>query len=259
MSGVRWQRLASERRQAQNFELRRKGVRPDILLLHYTGMTSADSAVERLICEESRVSCHYLVDERGRVVQMVDERLRAWHAGVSSWAGETDINSRSIGIEIHNPGHEFGYQDFPAPQMRAVVALCRDIVARHVIQPWRVLGHSDIAPDRKADPGERFPWVDLAAAGVGLWVSPCDIGGDLGLGRGDHGGAVGALQLALWQLGYGLSVTGVYDRPTEQCVTAFQRHWRPAKVDGRADVSTIITLERLLEEIRAVARQHGGR
>src|SRR5882724_3577295 len=144
----------------------------DILLLHYTGMQSGVTACERLCDASANVSSHYLVYEDGRVDQLVPEARRAWHAGVSSWKGETDINSRSIGIEIVNPGHEFGYRDFPEAQIEAVKTLCRDIVARHTIPAARVLAHSDVAPARKEDPGEKFPWDRLAAAGIGLWVAP---------------------------------------------------------------------------------------
>ena len=144
----------------------------DILLLHYTGMRSGEAACERLTDAAAKVSSHYLVYEDGRIDQLVPEVRRAWHAGVASWKGESEINSRSVGIEIVNPGHEFGYRDFPGAQIEAVIALCRDIVARHAIPPSRVLAHSDVAPGRKLDPGERFPWARLAAAGVGLWITP---------------------------------------------------------------------------------------
>ena len=239
-------RFTVRQRPAVNFNARRGRGKPDLLLLHYTGMQDAERAVDWLTCEQSQVSCHYLVDETGLTTQMVEEAERAWHAGASHWAGDTDINSCSIGIEIHNPGHEFGYPAFPDDQIMAVIALSRDIVERNGIAPWRVLAHSDVAPLRKADPGELFPWKQLAEAGVGLWLEPATPEGDEGLGPDDACGEVGDLQLALWQLGYGLSVTGNYDRLTEHCVTAFQRHWRPAKVNGRADRSTRRTLAELL-------------
>ncbi len=153
---------------AVNFEPRRGGLRPSILLMHYTGMASAERAIGWLCSAESRVSCHYLVSETGRIVQMVREEMRAWHAGESFWAGETDINSASIGIEVHNPGHGSFYPPFPEPQMQAVEALSLDILARHDIRPERVLAHSDVAPARKEDPGEKFPWARLAEAGVAV-------------------------------------------------------------------------------------------
>ena len=146
-----------------------------MLLLHYTGMTTGEAALERLKDPTSEVSCHYLVFEDGVILQMVPESRRAWHAGQSEWSGTTDINSQSIGIEIVNPGHAHGYRDFPPMQMEAVVALCRDLIARWAIVPWRVLAHSDVAPQRKMDPGERFDWRLLANAGVGLWVEPAPI------------------------------------------------------------------------------------
>jgi N-acetylmuramoyl-L-alanine amidase len=138
-----------------NHDERKLGV--DLLLLHYTGMKTAADARARLIDPAAKVSSHYLVDEDGGIAQLVPEARRAWHAGLSSWKSVTDINSCSVGIEIVNPGHEFGYRDFPEAQIEAVIALCRDIVARHSIPARRVLAHSDVAPARKEDPGERFP------------------------------------------------------------------------------------------------------
>jgi N-acetylmuramoyl-L-alanine amidase len=228
---------------------RRDGKRPDILLLHYTGMASAEAACRRLCDPHSGVSCHYLVDEHGGIVQMVEEHLRAWHAGQSFWGGERDINSRSIGIEIHNRGHEADYPDFPEAQMAAVIALCRDIVVRWPIAPERVLAHSDVAPRRKLDPGEKFDWRRLHAAGIGHWVEPEPIGEDTGLGQGDEGEAVVALQRELAGYGYDVPQSGRFDAATAATVTAFQRHFRPARVDGRADRSTCATLARLLASL----------
>jgi N-acetylmuramoyl-L-alanine amidase len=209
-------------------------------------MPSAEGALDWLCDPRSQVSAHYFVFEDGRVVQLVPELRRAWHAGVSWWDAETDINSRSIGIEISNPGHDYGYPDFPAVQMEAVAALCRDIVSRRRIPPERVLAHSDIAPARKRDPGEKFDWSWLAARGVGLWIAPARLLGDEGLREGNEGEAVTELQQHLAAYGYGLDVTGRFDRLTAQVVTAFQRHFRPACVDGTADASTRETLLRLL-------------
>ncbi|MGI9383393.1 MAG: N-acetylmuramoyl-L-alanine amidase [Methyloligellaceae bacterium] len=222
-----------------------------MILLHYTGMKSAESALDWLTRTESRVSAHYLVDEAGRITQMVRETERAWHAGRSHWAGETDINSCSVGIEIHNPGHELGYPDFPEPQMAAVEALCLDIAARCDVQRQRVLAHSDVAPARKADPGEKFDWARLARAGLGLWVEPEPLGDDTGLAPGDTGPRVTALHEYLRDFGYSVEVTDNYDLATELAVRAFQRHFRPARVDGRADQSVLRTLERLLEKSRS--------
>ena len=220
--------------------------RPDMIVLHYTGMTSAEAALERLGSREAHVSSHYLVFEDGRIFQLVPEALRAYHAGVSSWEGETDSNSRSIGIEIANPGHDFGYPAFPAVQIEAVIALCRDILARRPMRPDRVVAHSDVAPSRKNDPGEKFPWRELHAARVGHWVEPASLGDDRGLAEGDHGPAVAELQASLAKYGYGIPSVGEFDKPMHDVVVAFQRHFRPARVDGIADRSTTETLRRLL-------------
>jgi N-acetylmuramoyl-L-alanine amidase len=232
---------------AANLEPRRAVGRPSILLLHYTGMASADRALRWLCAAESRVSCHYLIDEAGRITQMVPEAMRAWHAGEAFWAGETDINSASIGIEIQNPGHGLDYVDFPDMQMQAVEALSLDIVARQGIAPHRVLAHSDVAPRRKQDPGEKFDWARLAGAGVGHWVEPARIEGDAGFGEGDDGGEVERLQRRLAEYGYEIAPTGRFCEETALVVAAFQRHFRPALVNGRADHSTIDTLNRLMK------------
>jgi N-acetylmuramoyl-L-alanine amidase len=218
----------------------------DILLLHYTGMASAEEALERLTSAESKVSCHYLVHEDGGVVQMVPEARRAWHAGLGAWAGDSDINARSIGIEIVNPGHEFGYRPFPDVQIQSVIMLAKDIFARYGIPAERVLAHSDIAPRRKTDPGELFPWGTLAAAGVGHWTEPASISGGRFLSEGDRGEPVEALQAMLALYGYGMDINGHFDAATKSVVEAFQRHFRPARVDGIADASTVTTLRNLL-------------
>ena len=224
----------------------RQGGEPDMILLHYTGMETAEAALARLCDAEARVSSHYFVYENGSIVQMVPEARRAWHAGVSSWAGETDINSRSIGIEIVNPGHEFGYPGFPKRQIAAVIALCRGIIARRAIPRDRVLAHSDVAPSRKQDPGEKFPWRLLADSGVGLWVEPVPISDWLSLVPGDTGDTVTELQKSLAEYGYGVPISGDYDQVTRDVVNAFQRHFRPAQIDGMADTSTRETLRLLL-------------
>jgi N-acetylmuramoyl-L-alanine amidase len=223
---------------------------PDMILLHYTGMFDADEALQRLCSPEAEVSTHYFVHEDGRIVQCVREDRRAWHAGAGSWKNDSDINSCSIGIEIANQGHDYGYPDFPRRQMAAVIALCRGIVARRAIPTERVLGHSDIAPARKKDPGEKFPWRLLHDSGVGLWVEPVRIseGGAL-LSRGDSGEAVAALQGDLSRYGYSVFQGGTFDEITRDAVTAFQRHFRPARIDGVADRSTIETLRALLAKL----------
>jgi N-acetylmuramoyl-L-alanine amidase len=194
----------------------------------------------------SQVSAHYFVFEDGRVVQLVPESKRAWHAGASSWAGETDINSSSIGIEIANPGHEFGYREFPRRQIAAVTALCRGILTRNTIPPVRVLGHSDVAPARKQDPGEKFPWRILHDSGVGHWVKPARITDGPLIALGDRGTMVEAMQRSLADYGYGITVNGIYDSTTHEVVTAFQRHFRPERIDGVSDASTRATLQELL-------------
>lgn len=239
-----------DRRPSPNHGRRADGARIDILLLHYTGMPSAEKALEWLCDPQSGVSSHYLVFEDGRVVQMVEESERAWHAGKGYWAGETDINSRSIGIEIANPGHEFGYTDFPAEQIDAVISLCRGILARHPIPPERVLGHSDVAPMRKEDPGERFPWQRLNQEGIGHWDVPDPIVAGGAFRLGDAGNDVLRLKRRFAKYGYGLADTSRYDDQTEAVVRAFQRHFRPAMIDGVADVSTLRTLERLSAALR---------
>ncbi|HEY5828670.1 MAG TPA: N-acetylmuramoyl-L-alanine amidase, partial [Hyphomicrobiaceae bacterium] len=191
-------------------------------------------------------SCHYVIDEAGAVSQLVAEEMRAWHAGLAMWAGESDINSASIGIEIQNPGHEMGYPEFPEPQLAALEALSRDILARHKIARERVLAHSDVAPTRKKDPGEKFPWARLAKSGIGHWVTPEPVNpADPGIARDAAGPLVAEVQDRLAAYGYGIEATGVCDAKTEFVVTAFQRHFRPKRVDGRIDQSTITTLERL--------------
>lgn len=235
-----------EDRPSSNHDERPAGSPVDILLLHYTGMREAEAALARLCDPAAKVSSHWFVHEDGRVVQLVDESRRAWHAGVSCWAGERDINARSIGIEIHNPGHEWGYRPFPEPQMAAVVELCGEILARHPIPPERVLGHSDVAPERKTDPGELFPWKTLHAAGIGRWVAPTPAGPPAGLAPGDSGEAVFTLQRALAAYGYGIEASGDYGNATRLVVAAFQRHFRPERIDGIADGSTLDTLQRLL-------------
>jgi len=228
---------------------RQDGRRPDMILLHYTGMPDAKAALEWLRNSASEVSAHYFVYEDGRIIQLVPESRRAWHAGQSFWAGDTDINSCSIGIEIANPGHQFGYPDFPSRQIAAVTALCRSILTRHTISPVRILGHSDVAPSRKQDPGEKFPWRTLYDSAVGHWVKPAPVTEDGALlSLGDRGEAVRSMQASLAEYGYGIAVSSVYDSATIDVVTAFQRHFRPARVDGVTDPSTRRTLMELLAQ-----------
>lgn len=236
-------------REAVNFGDRAAHLPIDVLLLHYTGMETAKAALDWLCCEESGVSCHYFVYEDGRIVQMVPEEKRAWHAGKSCWQGEADTNSRSLGIEIVNPGHQLGYSDFPDRQIEAVIALCGDILSRHSIKPQNVLAHSDVAPGRKSDPGEKFPWQRLYACGIGHWVDAFSGGGAGFFQLGDNGEPIAALQAMLSLYGYECEISGNFDQPTHDCVVAFQRHFRQRLVDGVADGETISTLEALIRTL----------
>jgi len=234
-------------RPSPNFNERPQPATIDILVLHYTGMESGKAAIDRLCDPASKVSAHYVVEENGDVLRLVDEEMRAWHAGVASWAGINDVNGRSIGIEIVNGGHDFGSPSYPDIQMQAVERLSQEILSRHPIMPRSVVAHSDIAPERKADPGEWFDWARLARAGVGVWVDPVPVVDGPLLKLGDRGDPVSELQFQLANYGYGIEVLGVYDVKTEAVVRAFQRHFRPERVDGVADLSTIATLRLLLD------------
>jgi N-acetylmuramoyl-L-alanine amidase len=218
----------------------------DSIILHYTGIETREATLAHLCDPAAAVSCHYVIDEDGEIVQLVPEARRAWHAGKSYWAGERDMNSKSIGIELVNGGHAFGLPAYPDAQIAAVAALCRDIGTRHMIPATHILAHSDIAPFRKQDPGEHFPWGQLAEAGIGHYVVPHPQGDDAPLKRGSTGEKVEALQGMLAIYGYDSAVSGLYGKKTEQLVTAFQRHFRPGLVDGKADASTISTLKELL-------------
>jgi N-acetylmuramoyl-L-alanine amidase len=204
-----------------NFDERPSGTEIDMLVLHYTGMQSAAEALARLTDPESKVSSHYLVEEDGTIVRLVDEEMRAWHAGVSCWRGSTNINARSIGIELVNPGHEFGYRAFPREQITSLIDLMLGILSRWPIPPRNVVGHSDVAPRRKMDPGELFDWQRLARAGIGLWpeeAEECVMDRD-------------AVKAMLQQIGY--ETVELF-----ATVKAFQRHWRPVRVNGRIDGQT---------------------
>jgi N-acetylmuramoyl-L-alanine amidase len=245
--------IASDVIPSANFGERNKGRIADMILLHYTGMPDVQGAIAQLCTAGTDVSAHYIVLEDGRIIQCVPESKRAWHAGVGSWAGEDDINSCSIGVEIVNRGHDWGYPEYPLRQIAAVIALCRGIMLRRNVPSHRVLAHSDVAPSRKKDPGEKFPWHSMANSGVGHWVQPAPIVRSEGLKIGTISDAVRDLQLALARYGYGVPVTGKYDTTTMEVVTAFQRHFRPARVDGVADHSTLVTLQTLLASLPAEA------
>ncbi|HEX2840018.1 N-acetylmuramoyl-L-alanine amidase [Hyphomicrobium sp.] len=236
--------LVADLHPSPNIEPRKPGYAPSILVMHYTGLPTVERAIDVLSRPDCKVSCHYVIDEDGRIIQMVAEEARAWHAGVSYWGGETDINSASIGIEIQNPGHMLGYPDFPAVQMRAVSALARDITRRHDIPPHRVLAHSDIAPGRKIDPGEKFDWPWLAGQGVGLWVAPSPVD------ETETPCTLSSVDVAqardfLTAYGYKIDLKGSFDSDMQTVVRAFQLHFRPAKTDGKLDRSTLDTLSRL--------------
>lgn len=222
---------------------------PDMLVMHYTGMQTGEGALARLRDPEAKVSSHYLVEEDGRVFSLVAEERRAWHAGRGSWQGDTNCNAASIGIEIVNPGHEFGYRAFPDAQIAAVIALTTEIRSRWQIPDSRIIGHSDVAPARKTDPGELFPWKRLAEAGHGLWAEAPPAPGDP-LQEGDEGVGVFALQAGLTRLGYDCAPSGKFDHATQEVVTAFQRHWVQTRWDGIADG---LTRARLMAVIRAAA------
>lgn len=204
----------------------------DILVLHYTGMQSGAAALDRLCDPVASVSSHYLVEEDGTIFQLVDEYKRAWHAGRGQWQECDDVNSGSIGIEIVNPGHEFGYRAFPDSQIDAVIALCRDILTRHDIRPDRIIAHSDMAPDRKEDPGELFPWDRLAANGIGLWTSAEPT-------KDDDACTETEFDAMLDRLGYG-------PNDTLKRRIAFQRHWRPSDISGKLDGECTAILRSLL-------------
>jgi N-acetylmuramoyl-L-alanine amidase len=239
--------VVAEVRPSPNHSERKDGMLPDMIVLHYTGTRDNEAAIKQLCSAASEVSAHYVVLQDGYIVQLVAESRRAWHAGVSSWAGDTDINSRSIGIEIANPGHDHGYPEYPKRQIAAVTALCRSIYTRHQIPADRILAHSDVAPARKLDPGEKFPWKVLANSGIGLWVEPAPVtqAGPIYV-LGETNPAIEELQRLLGRYGYGVTPTGYLDGTTRDAIAAFQRHFRPIRVDGVVDVSTTATLKALL-------------
>ncbi|HVM79724.1 MAG TPA: N-acetylmuramoyl-L-alanine amidase [Stellaceae bacterium] len=233
-------------RPSPNRNLRPPGAAVDMLVLHYTGMPTAAEAIDRLCDPAAKVGAHYVIEEDGTVWRLVEESERAWHAGISFWQGTTDVNAASIGIELVNPGHEWGYRGFPERQMAALEELARGILARHPIPADRVVGHSDVAPERKQDPGELFNWERLARAGIGFWPDeeappPRD---------------AGAAQEMLAGIGYRMPLSGALDEQTRLVLTAFQRRFRPRGVDGALDAETGA---RIAAASRAVARFRAGR
>ena len=213
----------------------------DMLVLHYTGMRTAEAALRRLCDPQAEVSAHYLIDEDGTVLQLVEEARRAWHAGQGYWAGESDINSGSIGIELVNPGHAFGYRAFPEAQMQALEGVCLEILARQPIPAHRVLGHSDVAPDRKEDPGELFDWSRLARAGIGIWPERRPMPDRY------TAGSMAETQHGLSRLGYALEASGQMDCQTRSALLAFQRHWLADRLTGAGDPATAWRLQEVLK------------
>jgi N-acetylmuramoyl-L-alanine amidase len=219
---------------------RPQGAAIDMLVLHYTGMTSARDAIDRLRDPQARVSSHYVVEEDGSVWRLVDEQRQAFHAGISHWRGRSGLNAHSVGIEIANPGHSHGYPDFPLLQLSVVCDLCLEILSRHAIPPRNIVGHSDIAPDRKDDPGEKFDWRGLALNGVGMWPD-----GVADLGTHDpvrDAAGLHDVRAALAAIGYKVTPEGALDPALSMTLCAFQRHWRPEAVNGQADSGTVARL-----------------
>jgi N-acetylmuramoyl-L-alanine amidase len=226
-------------RPSPNAEDRPKGQIIDTIILHYTGMESAEAALARLCDPAACVSAHYVIDEDGTRYRLVPEEKRAWHAGVACWRDETNINDRSIGIELVNPGHEFGYRPFPVEQMASLEVLALDLAARYAILPERILGHSDVAPLRKQDPGELFDWLGLAEIGLGVWPEESGT-------PGPDPGDIGTIQRLLHRYGYACPTTGRLDDETRAVIAAFQRHFRPARCDGLPDAETATRLADLV-------------
>ena len=230
-----------------NFNDRPRGAAVKYLILHYTGMATGAEALARLCDPTSGVSTHYVIEEDGQIFSLVPEEKRAWHAGVSSWEGDTDINGLSIGIELVNPGHDSpgyigDYRPFPEAQITALIELCREIIARHPIEPCHILGHSDVAPDRKCDPGELLDWARLSACGIGLWLSQKNASH---ISKIDN---ASQFQRKLADFGYNIDITGHQDQQTVAVIQAFQRHFRPTLINGIMDAECTLLLDNLLFE-----------
>lgn len=231
-----------------NYNTRPPGVPIDTIVLHYTGMSTAEAALNRMVDSASEVSAHYLIHENGEVIQLVEEEHRTWHAGKSSWRGRENVNDVSIGIELVNPGHEFGYRAFPEPQMQALAVLCQDMMARHPIEARNVVGHADIAPERKEDPGELFDWAWMASQGIGVFPSlnlsdeyPVTL-----FEQGAEGGDVHQMQEGLMRYGYMIQPNGLFDEHTAKVVVAFRRHFAPQTIAPIWDNQAQAMLDALL-------------
>jgi len=235
-----------------NFDARSLPV--SLLILHYTNMDSPEAAVARLCDQQSKVSAHYLISQTGEIIQMVDEASRAWHAGVAFWGGIEDVNSASIGIELDHQGHaaDGTMAAYPEAQIASLIDLSQDIIARHNIAAAGVLGHSDVAPGRKTDPGEALDWARLAGHGIGLWLDAVAVEPVEALRRDMQNPAVAALQQALSAFGYKVAQDGVFGAALEAVIISFQRHFRPTRVDGVADAET----QTLIYALCRAARRH---
>ena len=222
-----------------NFNERAEDIPLQYIVLHYTGMKSGEDALTRLTDKDAQVSCHYMIEEDGRVVQLVDDAKRAWHAGESQWRGITDMNSASLGIELVNPGHQFGYKSFPKAQIKSLIELMQLLIKKHKLSGTLApLAHADIAPLRKEDPGELFPWQELAEAGLGLWPRPL---------KEDYGHAEDSeVQRVLKALGYDCPETEAYDRKTRAVIVAFQRRYEPLNLTGTPEPETVARMRALL-------------
>ena len=225
-----------------------------MLVLHYTGMETGDAASIRLRDKNAKVSAHYMVHEDGQIDRLVQDDKRAWHAGVSYWDGQSNINSASIGVEIVNGGHDFGLPDFPDTQIKSVIQLCKVLKAKHAISDHNIIGHSDIAPDRKQDPGEKFPWARLADSDVGIWPDIKTSDQTILFAENDEDAYVKVCQRGLAYLGYGVPFSGIMDAQTQLVAAAFQRRYRPSKIDGFLDMQTIEILNLLVKYKKKTTR-----
>jgi N-acetylmuramoyl-L-alanine amidase len=227
-----------------NFDERANGQAPSMIILHYTGMETGKAALDRLCDPAAKVSAHYVIDEKGKSRQLVEDNKRAWHAGVSYWSGERDINSASIGIEIVNRGHEHGYHAFSERQLGTVGFVCLDLIERFNIPPHRILGHSDIAITRKIDPGHYFPWERLAERGIGLWPTPNEM--DLAAAP-DLLQSPESFHALLCGFGYDPEM------PPEETITAFHRHFYPEQFkhwEDKPGTPDILSCAKLLSLVR---------
>lgn len=233
-----------------NFDARPADCTINTLVMHYTDTKTTQEALDILCDHKKKVSAHYVVEQNGNMIALVDEKDRAWHAGVSHWRGRNHVNDVSIGVELVNPGERYGYCAFPQEQMHGLIELCQGILKRHKIPARNVVAHSDIAPDRKIDPGELFDWQQMAEAGIGLW--PDMQGGfdqrgvvEIGMARPQ----VGDVQKKLQKFGYGIKVDGYFGVQMSYVVEAFQRHFIQTRLDGVWDEQCDKTLDWLLEKV----------